>query len=118
MENNQQDPQQAEVRIYEYAAQLLIDQKMHPDDVKNTLVQQGLDEESAAIVVDNLEEQISAAKKERSQKDILYGSLWLVGGLAVTLFTYSSASGGGTYVVTWGAIIFGAIQLFRGLSNA
>jgi hypothetical protein len=38
-------------------------------------------------------------------------------GLVVTAWTYQSAAnaGGGRYVVAWGAIVFGAIQLFRGL---
>jgi hypothetical protein len=46
----------------------------------------------------------------------LYGGLWCVGGIIVTAVTYSAASGGGSYVVAWGAILFGAIQFFRGLT--
>jgi hypothetical protein len=37
-------------------------------------------------------------------------------GTAVTVLTYEAASGGGTYVVVWGAILFGAIQAIRGLA--
>ena len=43
------------------------------------------------------------------------GALWCVGGIVVTAVTYQVASGGGTYVVAWGAILFGAIQALRGL---
>ena len=46
------------------------------------------------------------------------GLLWAIGGTAVTVWGYQSASssrGGGRYMVFWGAIIFGAIEFFRGL---
>ncbi len=48
-------------------------------------------------------------------KNMLYGALWCIGGILVTALTYSAASSGGTYVVAWGAILFGGIQLLRGL---
>jgi hypothetical protein len=36
--------------------------------------------------------------------------------LVVTAITYGMASSrGGIYIATWGAVIFGAIQFFRGL---
>jgi hypothetical protein len=41
--------------------------------------------------------------------------LWCVGGTIVTIVTYQAASGGGTYMVAWGAIVFGGIQFLRGL---
>jgi len=48
---------------------------------------------------------------------MLVGGLWCFGGTAVTVYTYSAASGGGTYVVAWGAIIFGGIQFLKGLTQ-
>ena len=49
------------------------------------------------------------------RKNMIYGALWCIGGIVVTVVTYSIASGGGTYIIAWGAIVFGAIQFFRGL---
>jgi hypothetical protein len=51
--------------------------------------------------------------------NILFGSLWLFGGLIVTGMTYAAAvsSGGGRYVVATGAIIVGAFQVLRGLGQ-
>ena len=48
---------------------------------------------------------------------MLYGGLWCGGGILVTVVTYCAASGGGTYVVAWGAIVFGAIRFFQGLAG-
>jgi hypothetical protein len=51
---------------------------------------------------------------------MIFGGLWCVGGILVTAVTFAGAAGagGGTYVVAWGAILFGAIQFFRGMSQA
>ena len=51
-----------------------------------------------------------------AQKQMRQGAFWCIGGLLVTFITFSMASGpsGGPYVVTWGAIIYGAAQFIRG----
>lgn len=102
MENNQEETVN---QIYGYAAELLVDQKKKPDEVKNSLVQQGVDLESATIVVENLQSQI----KQNGKKDMLYGALWCVGG---TIATVSNVG-----YIFWGAIIFGAVQFIRGASK-
>jgi hypothetical protein len=50
-------------------------------------------------------------------RDVLYGGLWLLGGIVVTAGTYLAAEerGGGRYVVAWGAMLFGGLQFLRGL---
>ena len=52
-----------------------------------------------------------------ARRNMLVGGLWCGGGIAVTAITYLNASGGGTYVVAWGAIIFGGFQFLKGLSQ-
>jgi hypothetical protein len=47
---------------------------------------------------------------------MIFGAIWCIGGILVTAITYSQATqSGGTYYVTWGAIIFGGIQFIQGL---
>lgn len=51
---------------------------------------------------------------------MLHGALWCFGGILVTVVSYASAASspfGGTYIVAWGAIIFGAVRFFQGLSG-
>lgn len=50
-------------------------------------------------------------------RDLIVGGLWCLGGTVVTVATWSMASGGGSYVVAWGAILFGGIQFVRGLAR-
>lgn len=40
---------------------------------------------------------------------MLYGALWCVGGLALTLANVG--------FIFWGAIIFGGVQFFKGVAN-
>lgn len=57
-----------------------------------------------------------AAAKTR----MLHGALWCFGGILVTVLSYASAASspfGGTYIVAWGAILFGAVRFFQGLSG-
>ena len=96
--------------------------------IAKELVRQGWPKESAVQFVDSIEQglkqyaeqyknspegrQVMASKYKRH---MLYGILWAVGGTVVTVATYSAASGGGVYVIAWGAIVFGIIDFFRGL---
>ena len=57
----------------------------------------------------------SEAKRKAGVKNMLVGAAWCIGGTVITAVTYSTAKGGGTYVVAWGAIVFGAIQFLKGL---
>jgi len=53
----------------------------------------------------------------RGKRDMVVGGLWCGGGIAVTLYTHAAAAGGGTYIVAWGAILFGGIQFLRGVAH-
>jgi hypothetical protein len=48
---------------------------------------------------------------------MLFGGLWMAGGAAISLITYQAASGGGTYFVFWGAVVWGAIDFIKGFSE-
>lgn len=51
-----------------------------------------------------------------AKRSMVFGGLMFVVGLVITVGSYSAAeSGGGRYVVAWGAMIFGAIRFFYGL---
>jgi hypothetical protein len=97
-------------KIYDYAADLLIRRKLNTTETENALMEYGLDYESARMVVSNLQEQISQAKKEAANKDMLYGALWCLGGIAATVSDFG--------LIFWGAIVFGGIQFIKGVANS
>jgi uncharacterized protein YgiM (DUF1202 family) len=57
--------------------------------------------------------QIPMITKDAGKKNMLYGALWFIGGVVVTIGTLSSSSGSG--IIAWGAILFGGIQFVQGL---
>ena len=109
-----QSEEQAVQQIYKHAATLVRAGKSRVQ-VHSDLMSIGLDDASATVVTDNLFAMRAKALREAGQKNMLYGALWFIGGTAVTIITLAAASEGGTYVVAWGAIVFGGIQFFRGL---
>jgi hypothetical protein len=48
---------------------------------------------------------------EFNKKELITGALWFFGGIIFTAISYTSASPAGTYVVTWGAILYGAMKI-------
>ena len=67
---------------------------------------------SSIISVQNeiIEQEYISAKKKQAENDMLYGALWCIGGIIATAAHIG--------FIFWGAILFGGIQFFRGLSNA
>jgi hypothetical protein len=60
-----------------------------------------------------------AEETSNGASDMLFGALWCIGGIVVTAATYSAVKDtGGTYIVAWGAIIFGGYQFFKGLIHS
>ena len=51
-------------------------------------------------------------------RNMLFGGLWAVGGIAMSVLTYQNAHElGGRYVVAYGAIFAGIVQFIRGLTQ-
>ena len=88
-----------------------------PFEVRRRLTDRGIDAAQASQVVGDLREAQAEANREAGRRAMLSGALWCIGGIVVTAMTYQmAANGGGKYVIAWGAIVFGVIQFFRGLS--
>ena len=66
---------------------------------------------------------VEAALRDVGRRNMIRGACWFVGGLLVTGATYSVAvqqtqtGGRSSYMVAWGAVVFGALQFFRGVSQ-
>jgi hypothetical protein len=101
--NEEQVDEKRIEQVYDYAADLLFKQKKKPQDIKEGLIQQGIDEESAIEIIKNLID----VHKKRAGKNILYGLLWCVGGIIATVANFG--------YIFYGAIIYGAIQALSGL---
>lgn len=101
--------------MYSFAAEQMKN-GISSQQIQSMLIDKGLDRESAATVVSNIVRR-SEAFRQVARKNMIHGGLWCIGGAVVTAASYSAASGGGRYIVAWGAIAFGALQFFRGLKQ-
>lgn len=70
-----------------------------------------------AAVYRQLDKEANSAISDEYKKRIVSGLLWMIGGGAVSLITYLAASGGGTYLIFWGAVVWGGIDLLRGIAG-
>ncbi len=110
MEHGELEQQEMVNKIYDYAANLFVNEKKTSFEVTKILIDEGLDEKYASIVVGNIETQIKEDRKEQANKDMLYGALWCVGGIVLTI--------SGIGFIFWGAIVFGGYQFLKGVINS
>ena len=113
------EPTQEEIMqaIYGFTAEKMEAGVSHAE-IANELVEKGMDQESADMIVQQVHEVHREAYHTAGKKNIMYGALWAVGGTVVTVASYATAAeGDAKYVVAWGAIVYGAIQIFVGLSR-
>jgi len=108
MENNTTTQITAD-QLYGYAAGLLMRQNMNSYEVQTALMERGLDQQTAATMVETLETQIADAKRKKANKDMIFGALWCVGGIVLTVASIG--------YIFWGAIVFGGYQFIRGAMN-
>jgi len=117
MEITTAEYQELSNQYYSLASNLILNEHKSAYEVRNTLIEQGLDKEIAYTIVEKLETQKFQAQQKaeqkiidaRAKKDILYGALWCIGGTILTLLDIG--------FIFYGAILFGGIQFFRGLMN-
>jgi len=63
-----------------------------------------------------IQERPGSRAPQSPARNMIVGAVWCIVGIVITAATYGAASRrGGTYVVAWGAIIFGGFQFLKGL---
>lgn len=105
MHDSKQTDEEIIKQVYAFAFNLLFVEKQGRQIVTDALIQNGIDPKSAKAIVDNL----ISTHNERAKKNMLYGTLWCGGGVIATIADIG--------YIFWGAIVFGAIQFFKGLIN-
>ncbi|HSI15153.1 MAG TPA: hypothetical protein VK961_24080 [Chthoniobacter sp.] len=74
---------------------------------------------AAAPVIETQWRKHSSRRSGRSQ--MMAGLAWCIGGVVVTVVSYMAAAGGpggSSYIVAWGAILFGGIRFLKGLASS
>ena len=108
--------QQAAQRIYTYTLYELRKGE-RADKVRRDLVSKGVDEQLANSLVRKGKQQLEKDGRKQGQTEMIWGIILLVGGLVITGLSYAAAGANGSFLVTTGAIIVGAVKTFRGMSK-
>ena len=98
--------------LLDYAVQLQAQDKTS-HEIKRALKEKGADDILALRITQQSEDIYFEIANKKAKKSILWGSVWLLGGLIVTLASYKA--GGNKFILTYGAILGGLIQLLGGL---
>jgi hypothetical protein len=102
--------------LYQLAAQELALGKTTAD-VERMLVEQGMDRSTASTAVAEVASVEAATHLEVARSKIQRGALFLAVGFVVTSVTYMFASSaGGSYLVAWGAILYGLYEISKGFA--
>lgn len=84
-------------------------------DIVSAMVESGFDQREASHYVTQVDKARRGEKRANGLGAMGIGAAMLAAGIGITWYTYSAAEGGGTYVVTWGLILFGGLSLISGL---
>ncbi|NJN78960.1 MAG: hypothetical protein HC803_12100 [Saprospiraceae bacterium] len=101
--NTEKEQQEALQQIYDYAANLMFNEKKSERETRKQLVDNGVESKLANAIVN----QVGEEKQKAANKDMIWGAIWCVGGIIATLSNLG--------YVFWGAIAFGGFQFFRGV---
>lgn len=102
--------------IYAFAAEQMVDGASE-GEVKRMLFQRGIGAERAAEMIANLVELRAEVQNEEARKYMRHGAVWFLVGIGITVVSYLSAGGDGLYIVTSGAMLYGAALYLHGASN-
>jgi hypothetical protein len=92
------------------------DKGLSDAEILGGLIAKGLDKGAAERMIQMLEDKSRQTQKS-GREQMLGGGIGCMAGVALTYLSYSmTAERGGPFILAWGAIIFGAIFFFRGLS--
>ncbi|MGL5888769.1 MAG: hypothetical protein ACRC3B_02720, partial [Bacteroidia bacterium] len=90
-----------------------------PQTIYEIITGKGIPHDQAMNIINRARTQTDTTTGEVSdgKQDILYGALWLGGGLIITIGTYMMASNGGSYFITYGPVIYGVFRIIRGFTK-
>ena len=115
---NKQHNQDTIQQMYNYASKLLFKQNKTDEETKECLIRSGgLTPEVADHIINDLNTRYKEEEKKAGRSNMLFGALWCIGGIIATVMSYNAASGGGTYIVAWGAVLYGAVQFIKGVGQ-
>ena len=121
-ENLTEEDKKRALKLYE-DVDLMLKLGYERERIKEKLAQSGIpaDGEDRLINIVATSRRANASKpapnvdKDQYTAKMIWGAIWCIGGIIVTVISYAARANVGVYVVAWGAILWGLIDFIRGL---
>ena len=107
---------EAQAAVQRVAAQLP-DKQSALAELQQTTAQLAQDKPLTNYNPDNITYLRTAARtaaRQQAATQMWIGAAWAIGGTLVTVISLAAAEGGGTYIIAWGAVLYGIVTFFRG----
>lgn len=103
--------------IYRLTTDLLYNRKKSPEETRLLLMEKGLDQTNADLVITTVRSRKSEAGGLCAFKDMVYGAFWFVSGGIATISSSLTEWEHAPQVLSVAAILFGGILFIKGLTN-
>ena len=110
---------ESELRVDELIAEVTkrLDGGHTKSAVIRRLTQAGIDMADAAAFVDSIDRARRSGHKRWGLLSVAFGMALIIAGIGITAYTYFKAEPGDSYIITWGLVIWGGMQLMYGVSR-
>lgn len=100
--------------MYEMAIELAFNNN-NWKKIKPYLINQGCPENIAEMISKECEIYRKQLVRSHAKKPFIKALIWMAIGIVITVATYQSASSGGSYLIAWGPMLFGGINMVKAL---
>jgi hypothetical protein len=107
MEKDSLEHQEYLKEMMKYAVDLYVYQDKNSYEVITALKEKGVTEDQAKAMISIIDERVEETENSAHKKNVIIGGLFFAGGLMATFANLG--------FVFWGAIVFGGIQMVRGI---
>lgn len=111
--NEQPTTQEVVAALFAYAADLMKAGHRRAE-IEANLIENGVSQKTAAIVVQKLFSLRAVARKKVVRRLLLGASLWSLAGVGLMIGSALTGKGDGFYVLAGVAIVFGVMQGYKG----
>jgi homoaconitase/3-isopropylmalate dehydratase large subunit len=107
MEEEDQEMQKHLKEMMQLAVDLYVYQDKNSHEVITALKEKGVEEEQAKAIIKTIDDRVEETELSAHKKNVIIGGLFFAGGLVATFANFG--------FIFWGLIIFGGIQMVRGI---
>jgi uncharacterized membrane-anchored protein len=101
--------------IYDYVTDLFVKEKQSVCEVKNSLINKGINEEDTQRIIDEISNRIKSLKMKRTKRNILRGITFIIIGFILCIESYLQYEN--LIYIGLGLMVLGIFNIVRGIKQ-